>query len=109
MRISDITFIVYALSLLVAFVFQVIAIARIGSILRGKTDLKLKKTHMVLHAVFLIVNILTNMVLTIIYASSEVSTDLSLYISFFYFCFQPLSLLMMLTVIWHVSASDNPH
>lgn len=106
-RVSDYTFIIYGLSLMISLGFLMVAIYRISSLLKKFANIELNSKHIGLHAVFLSINVALNITLSTLFIPALKLSQASKIISLFYFCCQPLSLLLMLAVITSMSQSSS--
>ena len=68
-RVTEITFGVYSLSLIVSLSFLIVAICRIGTLLKKFTEVRLNEAHMLIHAIFLVIIVLLSLTLTFVYIS----------------------------------------
>ena len=76
--------------------------------LKQYQEVKLDKTHMILHASLLVFNVILNLTLTAIFIAkvSDITTTVG-FISLLYFCSLPLSMLFMMYVIYRMSVTAN--
>ena len=69
-QLTNVTFFVYFLSLSFSLVVFIIAICRIGKLLKDYQQVRLNETHMWFLAVQLIINVVLNLALSMIYISN---------------------------------------
>ena len=69
-QLTDITFFVYFLSLSFSLLIFIIAICRIGRLLKDYQQVRLNETHMWFLAVQLIINVVLNLALSMIYITN---------------------------------------
>ena len=75
--------------------------------LKQYQEVKLDKTHMILHASLLVFNVILNLTLTVIFIAKVSDEMTSAFISLLYFCSLPLSMLFMMYVIYRMSVTAN--
>lgn len=86
-----------------------VAICRIGGLLKKFKELHLNERHMMLHAVFLSINLIVSVCLSVSYLI-DMTDDLTLTADWFYFVYfllQPLSFVMMLYVITKLTKASG--
>ena len=105
---TEVTFVIYGVCLFFSLIFLLITIWRISALLKRYQDIKLNESHIGIHALLLVFNVL----LSFIMFTSQINQDgfdetYQLYISLFYFALQPPSLVLMLHVITRMSAQSD--